>query len=356
MCEVSVIVPSYNVENFIEKCLISIAQQTFDNFEVIIIDDSFLDNTRNLIKKFIKNDTRFKLIELEEKKSVSFKRNLGIDNAKGNYILFVDSDDYVKKELLLDVYSYTIDNNLEICQFDLTKIDEKGNCLKANAGNFSRKIVNYNKDNFLYNIINYMVSKREINYCHTKLYKSSIVKNKHKFQEDVFIGEDLLFNYLILQDINKIGYLDKSYYFYVQHNKSITKNKEGLELVLPSYFKIYANTTEMIEKVNNEYVGINYFLFIKFMMLAMHFMKVKTENDYVVIEDIFDKFFNENKFFEKVSLLDFENSIDIYFKIVENDRYTKDDYLSFIESIILRNGAIAKRQEKFDNYSANKKL
>lgn len=95
----SIIVPVYNVEKYIDKCLASILRQTFKNFECIIIDDCSPDNSNAIIDKYVKLDQRFKVIH-QKNMGVSVARNTGLDIAKGDYIIFVDSDDYIADDYL----------------------------------------------------------------------------------------------------------------------------------------------------------------------------------------------------------------------------------------------------------------
>ena len=94
---ISVIIPVYNVENYIEKCLNSIVNQTYNNLEIIIIDDGSTDNSIAIAEKIAENDKRIRIIS-QVNQGVSSARNLGLDNASGEYILFIDSDDWLDLE------------------------------------------------------------------------------------------------------------------------------------------------------------------------------------------------------------------------------------------------------------------
>lgn len=96
---VSIIVPGYNVEKYIITCLESIENQTYQNFEVIIIDDGSTDNTGNICDQFSKKDNRFKVWHTQNG-GISKARNIGLEKAKGEYIVFIDSDDYVHKDYI----------------------------------------------------------------------------------------------------------------------------------------------------------------------------------------------------------------------------------------------------------------
>ena len=111
--KVSIIVPSYNSSKTIIETLLSIKNQSFVNFECIIIDDSSKDDSRFKISQFIKNDKRFKLIYLPKNNGVSFARNKGIENSKGEYICFLDSDDLWDINFLRDSFNFMKVNGVE---------------------------------------------------------------------------------------------------------------------------------------------------------------------------------------------------------------------------------------------------
>ncbi|GEM53434.1 glycosyltransferase family 2 protein [Empedobacter brevis] len=112
-CEISVIVAIYNAEEFLEKCLDSIKEQTFKNFEVILINDGSLDSSAEICNSYVKDDNRFKVFHIANE-GVGNARNLGIKSALGKYIIHVDADDYVESEYLEILY-----NEIEAKQFDM---------------------------------------------------------------------------------------------------------------------------------------------------------------------------------------------------------------------------------------------
>ena len=96
---ISVIIPVYNLENYIKECIESILEQTYQNFQIILVDDCSLDNSVAVIEELQKKDARIQLIRLKENRGAGYARNVGMDNAKGKYLLFLDGDDFFEKEL-----------------------------------------------------------------------------------------------------------------------------------------------------------------------------------------------------------------------------------------------------------------
>ena len=105
---ITVIIPVYNSENTIFNTLLSIKNQTYENFEVLIINDGSTDSSLDIIKKICKSDNRFKYFDIANN-GVSNARNIGLDNANGKYIIFIDSDDIVEKEYFMNILSDILD-------------------------------------------------------------------------------------------------------------------------------------------------------------------------------------------------------------------------------------------------------
>jgi len=119
---ISIIVPIYNVEIYLEKCLNSIINQTYKNIEILLINDGSSDNSLRICKKYQKKDKRIVLIN-KKNGGLSSARNAGIDKASGNYLLFIDSDDYIEIDMIEKLYNNIKSNNadISICNFFITK-------------------------------------------------------------------------------------------------------------------------------------------------------------------------------------------------------------------------------------------
>ena len=157
----SIIIPAYNIEKYIDKCINSIIEQTYKNYEIIIINDGSTDNTKNIIDKY-KTKKKVTIIN-QNNKGLSESRNIGVKKATGNYILFVDGDDYIDKKLL-----ETLNNIIEdedIIRFQLRTVDEKYNIIKE----YSEKECKYLSgiDAFNY-IVNYKYIEPAWLYCYKK--------------------------------------------------------------------------------------------------------------------------------------------------------------------------------------------
>ena len=222
----SIIVPIYNAEQYLDKCIQSIIDNDYFNFELLLIDDGSKDNSLNICNKYKAIDKRIVVIH-KENSGVSDTRNIGIDICKGKYISFVDSDDWIEPERFTLPIKNMIDNNILICQcgFKIYKNDE-------NTSNWIWKGGIYNiKDNILLSSAKY-----DIGHSCSKVYNSKLIKdNNIKFPKCDFC-EDLIFNvkcYCFAEQIEIIQYPLYCYRRDVDNSLSTTKltNERKLNLI-----------------------------------------------------------------------------------------------------------------------------
>lgn len=217
MAEISIIVPVYNVEKYLENCIESILNQTFKDFELILVDDGSTDNSGKICDIYKKKDSRIKVIH-KNNGGLSSARNAGLDIASGQYIGFVDSDDSIHPQMYELLYSKIIDYDamIAICNYKKVNeinlipdyIDSKEDISIIEFSNLESLNNLYNKNNK----IDYIIS------CN-KLYNQKIFNKIRypigKIHEDEFIAHKVLF------ESNKIIYLDKELYYYLQRQNSI---------------------------------------------------------------------------------------------------------------------------------------
>lgn len=208
---VSVIMPVYNVELYIKKAVESILNQTYFNFELLIIDDGTQDNSIKVIEPFLL-DNRVKVFH-KENGGLSDARNYGLQKASGEFVCFVDSDDFVEPELL----TCTI-NEIERVNADVLLIgyfsdteDLEGNLIES-----IKVISNYSffeKTKNPIQIDNNVLGL--LGYAWNKVYRRKfLLENKIQFEKGISLVEDILFNCQVFQKINSVVVLDKAYYHY----------------------------------------------------------------------------------------------------------------------------------------------
>lgn len=218
---VSVIIPVYNSENFIERCIDSVLKQTYKNIEVILINDGSEDNSGKICESYLKKDERVR-VEHQSNLGVSTARNQGIKISRGHYIQFVDSDDYIDKDMIKNLINeFDRDTDLVMCGYRSLNIDTSTNVNKIISKTFKKK--HLEKKEFLNSFYKYLESMY-INYIWNKLYLAEIIREHQiSFNPTMSLGEDLVFNLDYLEYCQKIILIEDVLYNYVKNNsESIT--------------------------------------------------------------------------------------------------------------------------------------
>ncbi|MFR1065187.1 glycosyltransferase family 2 protein [Intestinibacter bartlettii] len=228
--KVSVIVAAYNIQDYIVKCLKSIANQTYKNFEVIVVDDGSSDNTGKLADEFAENDKRFIVIH-KENGGVSSARNRGIDIASGDFIGFVDGDDIIED----DMYEMLVNNAIKY---------------NADISHCGYKLVENNKETLFYGTEKLIIQDRkkglldlfegtliEPSLCN-KIFKNNIVGDI-RLNESISINEDLYFNVLLFNKSNKSIFEDKTKYNYMKREGSATTSSSNDLRRITDPLKVY---------------------------------------------------------------------------------------------------------------------
>ncbi|WP_214714315.1 glycosyltransferase family A protein [Exiguobacterium sp. s151] len=211
---ISVIVPVYNAEKFLDKCIQSILNQTYTNLEVLLIDDGSTDNSISICRKYQMNDARVKVVQ-KINGGVSSARNIGLLNSKGEYISFVDSDDYLEINCLNILYGALIDNECTISCSSLIYETVEGKRIN------DFKSVSHD---VIFTINNYDMYNRSV---YNKLFHKSCLNTKKGpllFDETLHYGEDALFTIVAFSNAKKIIRLSTGLYHYVIHENSAMQN------------------------------------------------------------------------------------------------------------------------------------
>jgi len=217
---VSVIIPIYNAEKFIDRCLISVANQTHKTIEVILVDDGSNDKSSEICLKYCISDNRFKLIR-KENGGVSSARNRGLLDSNGEYIIFVDPDDWLEKTMVEEMMNLIIYNEAEISICGYAKEKESGELI------FSTKNIGVQTYSNIEAINKIQDEDGFKGFVCNKMFKrnTALSVNKVCFHEDIHFCEDLLFCIEIFLKSKKIIYTSKPLYHYVIHENNITKSK-----------------------------------------------------------------------------------------------------------------------------------
>lgn len=242
---ISIVIPVYNAEKYLHECLESIVNQTYNNIEIILVNDGSKDSSKEICEYFVKKYKNIKFIN-QKNKGVSSARNEGIKKATGEYILFVDSDDYIDKNMIELLYNAIIDTDseLSICNVYGNKSFEN---IPSIIDRKTALDLILDKDKFR-------------GYPVNKLYKSKYVK-KILFNPNIRICEDLLFNCQYISMINKISIVNEYLYHYNRNENSAINNNKNLNK--KTALEAYKNMIPIYEKNNIESKNKLYISLIK---------------------------------------------------------------------------------------------
>ena len=271
---ISIIVPIFNVEKYIEKCVNSLLRQTYKNIEVILINDGSTDNTPSICLELRKRDNRIRYISTENK-GVSHARNEGLLIAEGEFITFVDADDYVEPNMYEEIIKNMKESSADIgiCGYDYgNSIEEKDLGIEI-----------FNRDDAIKNLF-YDNSYR--GFLWNKVYKKEVlydVEQKIKlFNEKLKIMEDLVYNYDAFEKINKVVYNHKRFYHYIQRETSVL-NTEFSKARLTTLIALDNLISRINYKEIKNKLKIHY---LKSASYSLYYMKKVDKENFNIIEDL----------------------------------------------------------------------
>lgn len=245
---VSIVVPVYNAEKYLEQCLNSIQNQTYKNFEVILVNDGSMDHSESICKSFVEGDSRFRYF-LKSNGGASSARIFGLDHVRGDYITFIDADDWVDENHLEVLMNNIKENNSDMAVSSIKKFDNVSNFEFRVYSNQEKYLLNYNKLNreeFLVILPKLIYASNSYKIAVSKLFKKELVTNI-RFDESIIYGEDLEFFFKLYLNINSISYVDEVTYIYRLHDES-SSSKFG-QLHMEQELAIYKKMYEKIEEL-----------------------------------------------------------------------------------------------------------
>ena len=249
-CKLSIIVPVYGVEKYIDKCLNSLVKQSLKEIEIIVVNDGTKDNSQKIIDKYVKKYPDKIKSYIKENGGQGSARNYGLKKTTGEYIGYVDSDDFVEKDMYKKLYNKAKENNYDIVVCGNYNVSED-----YQNKNIDAFINNYNTD-----LENIFFGKMAV---WNKIYKRDIlIKNKLEFKEKVWY-EDLAFTLKAIMNSNTFAFIDEPLYDYLiregstMNNSNVKRNLEILEAFddILSYIK-HNKKEEYFDKV--EFLAIDH--------------------------------------------------------------------------------------------------
>lgn len=217
MPRISIIIPVYNAEQYLEECLLSISQQTFGDFEILAINDGSTDSSLEILNQYLEKEARLKVLS-QANQGVSAARNLGLKYAQGEYITFVDADDWLHPETLehyIEIVNHE-NSDIVISQFLKRKSTEKPTGISIKS--FDRKAIEQK-------IFPKFIESDGYNSVCNKLYQAELItKTSAKFPMGVRIAEDAQFNHQVFSQAQKISETHFQSYYYREVEGSATRN------------------------------------------------------------------------------------------------------------------------------------
>lgn len=243
---VSIIIPVFNSAKFLDKCITSVIEQTYKNIEIILVDDGSTDNSLNICNSYAKRDNRIKVIS-QQNKGVSAARNAGLSYATGEYIGFVDSDDYISNDMYEKMITSGHKYNADIIECGCYIIDENENI---------QSVINLKDDvsSDQHNYIkNYFMKVNTTNYNVNKIFKNTILEGfkypNLKYSEDFYLNV-----YALLKCTTKVT-ISEICYFYLKHSNSASQirfNKHKLDII--------KSGKEVLDMINHKYPDLTIYV------------------------------------------------------------------------------------------------
>lgn len=242
--KVTIIIPCYNVEQYIQKCINSVLSQTYNNIQIILIDDGSTDNTNEVILKLLENTENVVYIR-NKNFGVSNARNTGIKNATGEYIMFLDSDDYISKDMIKNMYRLMLgyDSDLVKCNIKKEYIEEQ---VTKNEKPIYSKVKYLSREDFAKTIYKKILSTETMNSSCCSLFKTNIIKDNNLFfKEDIYNGEDAIFFMDYIDNCKSMVYTPALYYHYIIKNNGLTGSGLSMD-------KLWDSKLKFIQELKNK--------------------------------------------------------------------------------------------------------
>lgn len=314
--KISIIIPVYNVECYLSKCLKSIIEQSYSKLEIIIIDDGSSDKSSKICDEFAKKDKRI-LVLHKKNEGVSVARNLGIQLATGEYLMFVDSDDYLPVNSVKILLDNMINNEVQLCCGAWEKI-------------LARKDIKNSYDDVLIDCNNIeqlgkYLEIEEVNGPVAKLYITSLIKkNNLRFIPEIKIGEDAIFNYQYIQHCKRVFLVGKIVYVYNKLNNVSATHTYYKDFSKCAYLTAIEEKKCLSRHMKNEELSKEIVKIIsKRFMSSIHYIQYYDLNNnekIKKIEETYQIFKPELNYYEKQIN---DEIVQRYIELCKNNQYEK---------------------------------
>lgn len=250
MAEFSIIVPVYNVEKEIRKCLDSIKNQTYGDFEVLCVDDCGKDSSMDIVKEYAQKDNRFKILTHEHNRGVSAARNTGLDNASGKYTMFVDSDDWLETNALEIIKDNFDKSKSEVIVFNIYNCYPDGKKEINDTTNFKKTQALLTENNL----------NTFIGVVWNRAYKTSLINDNHiRFPEGMII-EDSDFTFKISMHLKSVFIIEDVLYNYLRNREGSYTTEDAVNNRIKDEITVISNCWRYAKSLGRERYYRKYFL------------------------------------------------------------------------------------------------
>lgn len=291
--KISVIIPLYNVEDYLNECLDSVLKQTYENLEIICINNDSTDNSLNILESYAQKDNRIKVINNQKNYGIGYSRNIGLKYATGDYIFFMDADDIILENTLEKLLENAISNNSDVVLYEMFHYDHTTDDIRPIKHRLENVFENADFNNFTFT---YKDIKEHFLMTPfqpwSKFYKKNFLDEHHLgFPEDVAY-EDVIFHVKVILNASKISFLPEHLYIRRLSNPQ-------------SQMKDYSKSVDILKVCNDveQYlIKCNYFkelelefIIFKISQQRFHFSRLKTKEFQDLIKKEFERMNVEGK-------------------------------------------------------------
>lgn len=317
MPKISVIVPVYNTKKYLDSCMRSIAHQTLEDLEIILVDDGSNDGSYDLCEEWKKKDSRILLIH-QKNRGLGGARNTAMRKASGEFILFVDSDDWIDENCCEDLYNSAIDNQSDLVLMGETIFNEDKQNYEGSWRNYyGEKPAIVTKSNFV----------KCISPAWGRLYRTAFIReNELLFAEGIYY-EDNSFGFLVSCLAKRISF-SGNHYFYRQHKSSVTHRNDHTMIDLCSDF-YYFNSLVNEKGLTETQIEWCYYWYIYVFSVYIKYidnLTIEHRKTYLLLlKDIFNRMNFSRKTFFKNSIFDKNRTLEMFnfYKSMKNGVYQK---------------------------------
>lgn len=327
MSKVSIIIPVYNAEKFLKKCLDSIIEQTYENIEIICVNDGSKDGSLNILKEYQEKDFRIVVIN-KENAGVSEARNDGIKKSTGEYVMFADADDWLEKDAVEIMYNALQEKKVDVVRgnYYINTSYEQSE-LQGNMCGLNDLVLKTDDKEFVKKVHKNLLKGNLLCYVWALLIKKDVILKTSLFKKGIVMMEDSIFYNELMNVIDSIYFLDKPMYHYYYNPSSCTKSSEYYVRNMYNLLKVHKILVDGIEKDKFEEAGriseINTTISNKiagyFFLMYLANDKSKMELIKLMDELLADKYLKE--LFENVEYKSLDTHLIIPIKLMLKKKY-----------------------------------